>query len=109
MTYPSVAPTVVPTAPMTRPCSMKIAVTLRAPAPIVLRMPMSRCFSMTSSISDATMFSAATITMSPMASDTANFSSVSAEKSALFICPQSCAVYLSPSRVPTSCAMAGAA
>ena len=40
---------------------------------------MSRLFSMTSSTSDATMFSAATITIRPMVSEMATFSSQSAE------------------------------
>ena len=36
--------------PITMPCSRKISITLRADAPIVLRMAMSRVFSITSSI-----------------------------------------------------------
>jgi hypothetical protein len=48
-------------------------------APIVRRIAMSRLFSITSSTSDATMFSAATITMRPIASEIATFSSQSAE------------------------------
>ena len=54
---------------------MKIVVMLRALAPIVFRMAMSRCFSITSRISDATMFSAATMTMRPIVSEMAIFSS----------------------------------
>ncbi len=42
---------------------------------------MSRLFSITSSTSDATMLSAATVTIRPMAIDIAIFSSHSAEKS----------------------------
>ena len=42
---------------------------------------MSRLFSMTSSTSDATMLSAATITIRPMAIEIATFSSHSAENS----------------------------
>ena len=75
--------------PMISPCIMKIAVTLLALAPIVFRMAMSRCFSITSRISDATMFSAATMTIRPMVIEIAIFSSQSAEKSDLFICAQS--------------------
>ena len=59
-------------------------------APIVFRMAMSRLFSMTSSTSDATMLSAATMTMRPMVIEIAIFSSHSAEKSELFISDQSC-------------------
>ena len=61
------------------PCSRKITITFRADAPIVLRMAMSRVFSMTSSTSEATMLSAATITISPMPMPIAIFSSHSAE------------------------------
>ena len=57
---------------------------LRADAPIVFRIAMSRLFSITSRISEATMFSAATITMRPMVIEIAIFSSQSAEKSARF-------------------------
>ena len=64
--------------PMISPCIMKIVVTLFALAPIVFRMAMSRCFSITSRTSDATMFSAATMTMRPIVSETAIFSSESA-------------------------------
>ncbi len=52
---------------------------LRDDAPIVLRIAMSRVFSITSRISDATMLSAATITMRPMPMPMAIFSSSSAE------------------------------
>ena len=69
---------------------MKIAVTLRAPAPIVFRMPISRCFSITSRMSNATIFSAATMTINPMVSGIAIFSSPSAENSDLFMSAQSC-------------------
>ena len=61
--------------PMISPCIMKIVVTLLALAPIVFRIAMSRCFSITSRTSDATMLSAATMTMRPMVSETAIFSS----------------------------------
>ncbi len=69
---------------------MKIAVMLRGEAPMVLRMAMSRLFSITSSTSEAMMLSAATITMRPMVMEIATFSSHSAEKSDRFICAQSC-------------------
>ena len=59
---------------------------------MVLRIAMSRLFSITSRMSDATMLSAATITMRPIASDTAIFSSVSAAKSGLFMSDQSLAM-----------------
>ena len=58
-----------------------MVVMLPALAPMVFRIAMSRCFSMTSRISDATIFSAATMTISPMVSEMAIFSSQSAEKS----------------------------
>ena len=51
---------------------------------------MSRLFSITISTSEATMFSAATMTIRPMVIDTAIFSSCSAENSDWFICAQSC-------------------
>ena len=51
---------------------------------------MSRCFSITSRISEATMFSAATMTISPMVIEIAIFSSQSAPNSERFICVQSC-------------------
>ncbi len=54
------------------------------------------------------IFSAATNTMSPTASDTAIFSSVSAEKSDLFITVQSSVQYWSPSRALTAAATWGA-
>ena len=50
---------------------------------------MSRLFSMTSRTSDATMFSAATITMRPIVIEIAIFSSHSAEKSDWFMSAQS--------------------
>ena len=54
---------------------------------------MSRLFSITSSTSEATMLSAATMTISPMVIEIAIFSSHSAEKSDLFMSAQSCVVY----------------
>ena len=72
------------------PCSMKMYMTLRDVAPIVLRMAMSAVFSITSSTSDATMLSAATMTMRPMVIDTAIFSRNSASNSVRFIVVQSC-------------------
>ncbi len=47
------APTIVPTVPMTSPCNMKIRRMLAAELPIVLRIGMSRVFSITSSTSHA--------------------------------------------------------
>ena len=87
---------------------MKISVMLRALVPIVFRIAMSRCFSITSRISEATMFSAATMTMSPIVSAMAIFSSVSAEKSAWFICAQSSVKYSGPivSSMPRATAVA---
>jgi len=87
---------------------MKMAVTLRAFAPIVFRIATSRCFSITRRIRVATIFSAATSTMSPTASETAIFSSVSAEKSDLFITVQSSVKYWSPSCFVTVAATCGA-
>ena len=52
---------------------------LRDEAPMVLRMAMSRVFSITSSTSEATMLRAATITMRPMPMPMAIFSSHRAE------------------------------
>ncbi len=75
---------------MISPWSMKTAVMLAPAAPIVLRMAMSRLFSITSSTSDATMLSAATITIRPIVIEIAIFSSQSAEKSDWFISAQSC-------------------
>ena len=69
---------------------MKIRRMLLAGLPIVFRMAMSRLFSMTSRISEATMFSAATITISPMVIEIAIFSSHSAENRLLFMSLQSC-------------------
>ncbi len=63
---------------------------------------MSRCFSITSRISDATMFSAATITIRPIVIEMAIFSSHSAEKSDRFICAQSCVRYSPAKRSPIS-------
>ena len=51
---------------------------------------MSRFFSITSRTSEATMLSAATMTMRPMVIEMAIFSSQSAEKSDWFISIQSC-------------------
>ena len=83
-TYPTVAPTVVPMMPMIKPCIMKTVVMLRALAPMVFKIPMSRCFSITRRISDATMFNAATITMRKMVIEIAIFSSHSASNSDRF-------------------------
>ena len=93
---------------MINPCIMKIVVTLLALAPIVFRMAISRFFSITSSISDATMFRAATMTMRPMVTEIAIFSSVRAEKSDRFMNDQSFAWYSLPSRSGMSRAIAGA-
>ena len=68
---------------------MKIIITRRDEVPIVFRMAMSRLFSITSRMSDATICSAATITMRPMAIEIAIFSSQSAEKSVWFMSAQS--------------------
>ena len=51
---------------------------------------MSRLFSITSRTSDATMLSAATITIRPMVIEMAIFSSHSAENSDWFMSAQSC-------------------
>ena len=72
---------------------MKIAEMRVDEVPIVLRMPMSRLFSITSSTSDATICSAATAMISPMAIDIAIFSMPSAANSDAFRSPQSCARY----------------
>ncbi len=88
---------------------MKIAVTLLALAPMVLRIAMSRCFSITSRISDATMLSAATMTIRKMVREMAIFSRPSAEKSDLFMSAQSCVTYSGPSCSGIDCAMRGAA
>ena len=53
---------------------------------------MSRLFSITSSTSDAMMFSAATMTIRPMVIEIAIFSSHDAEKSDWFMSAQSCAM-----------------
>ena len=79
--------------PMISPCSTKILRMLAAELPIVFRIAMSRLFSITSRISDAMMFSAATMTIRPMVIEIAIFSSHSAEKSELFMSAQSCALY----------------
>ena len=72
------------------PCSMKMYITLRAEAPIVFRIAMSALFSITSSTSDATILSAATMTMRPIVIEIAIFSSQSASNSVRFIVVQSC-------------------
>ena len=54
-------------------------VMLRDEAPMVFRMAMSRVFSITRRISDATMLSAATITIRPMPMPMPIFSSIKAE------------------------------
>ena len=64
---------------------------LRADAPIVFRMAMSRLFSITISTSEATMLSAATMMIRPMVIAIATFSSQSAENSGAFSVDQSCA------------------
>ena len=65
---------------------------------------MSRCFSMTSRISDATMFSAATMhDQADGRARSAIFSSPSAEKSDLFMSAQSCVTYSIPRRVGDGC------
>ena len=75
---------------MISPCSMKMRLMLLAGLPIVFRMAMSRLFSITSRISDATMLSAATMTIRPMVMEIAIFSSHSAEKRLLFMSLHSC-------------------
>ena len=82
---------------MISPCSMKMRRTLAADVPIVFRIAMSRFFSITSSTSEATMLSAATITIRPIVIEIAIFSSHSAEKSGLFMSDQSCVAYSDPS------------
>ena len=93
---------------MIPPCSTKMMRTLDDEAPIVLRIAMSRLFSMTRSTSDATMLRAATIMMSPMAMPMAIFSSHRAENSAWFNWPQSSAKYSAPRESVTARATAGA-
>ena len=88
---PPIAPTTVPTVPMTSPCSMKIRRMLAAELPIVFRIAMSRRLLHHQQDSDAMMLSAATITIRPIVIDIAIFSSHSAEKSDLFISAQSSA------------------
>ena len=83
---------------------MKIRRMLAVDVPIVFRIAMSLLFSMTRRTSEATMFTAATVMISPMVIEIAIFSSQSAEKSDLFICAQSCVAYSSPSRFGTSSA-----
>ena len=75
---------------MSTPCSMKMTVTLRRVAPMVLRIAMSRLFSITSRTRLAMMFSAATMTINPMVIEMAIFSSHSAENSDWFMSAQSC-------------------
>ncbi len=90
-TVPPSAPIAVPTSPMTSPWNMKIRRMLAAELPIVFRIAMSRLFSITSSTSEATMLSAATMTMRPIVIEMAIFSSQSAEKSDPLMSAQSCA------------------
>ena len=108
-TEPPIAPASVPMVPMTSPCNMKMRRMLAAEQPMVLRMAMSRVFSITSSTSDAMMLRAATITMRPIVIDMAIFSSQSAEKSDLFRSAQSCASYSCPRRPGIACATCAAA
>ena len=82
----------VPTTPMAVPCVMKIAITLRDDAPIVLRMAMSRLFCITIRMSDEMMLSAPTMMISATAIEMPIFSSHSAEKSDWFRLAQSRAV-----------------
>ena len=70
---------------------------------------MSRLFSMTSSTSDAMMFSAATMTIRPMVIEMAIFSSQSAENSERFSSAQSVATYAGPSVDSMRSAISGAA
>jgi hypothetical protein len=63
--------------------------TLRAEAPIVFRMAMSRLFCITIRMSDEMMLSAPTMTMSATAIERPSFSSHSAENSDWFIDAQS--------------------
>ena len=77
--------------PMISPCIMKMVVTLLALAPMVFRIAMSRCFSITSRTSEATIFSAATMTMRPIVIETAIFSRDKAANSDRFITDQSSA------------------
>jgi hypothetical protein len=74
---------------MAVPCAMKIAMMLRAGAPMVLRMAMSRLFCITIRMSDEMMLSAPTMTMSATAIEMPIFSSQRAEKSDWFISAQS--------------------
>ena len=60
MMQPNNAPTAVPASPMISPCSMKMFRMLAAGLPIVLRIAMSRLFSITRSTSDATKVSSRT-------------------------------------------------
>ena len=68
---------------------MKIRITTPEDVPIVFRIAMSRLFSITRSTSDATILSAATITIRPIVIEIASFSRPSAEKSDRFISVQS--------------------
>ena len=68
-----------PVTPIISPCRMKIVRIRLGAVPIVLRMAMSRLFSITSRMSEATMLSAATMTMRPMVMEMAIFSMPSAE------------------------------
>jgi hypothetical protein len=86
---PPALPIAVPTMPMAVPWAMKMAMMLRADAPMVLRMAMSRLFCITIRMSDEMMFSAPTMTMRATAIEIPIFSSHSAEKSDWFIDAQS--------------------
>ncbi len=71
------------------PCSMKIRITRADGVPIVLRMAMSRLFSITRSTSDEMMFRAPTTTMRRIVIEIAIFSSQSAENSGPLMSDQS--------------------
>ena len=80
----------VPTMPMIRPCIMKIVVTLLALAPMVLRIAMSRFFSITSRTSEVTIFSAATVDDQADRERDRDLFERRAENSGRFISFQSC-------------------
>ena len=69
---------------------------------------MSRLFSITSSTSDAMMFSAATATIRPIVIEIAIFSSHNAENNDRFMSDQSSVMYCRPSCSGIWFAMAGA-
>ena len=77
---PSNRPIAVPMAPMVRPSTTKIFITLASRAPIDLRMEISLVFSSTSMISVLRMLKHATRTMKVRMMAIASFSSFSAEK-----------------------------